>query len=186
MPFGRKTATEELHRGTTEAGAPVWRESRFAEEPPRRKHYILRISVVVVAVLVVAIVVLAVGGSIWLKRDMRATLPQLDGQIHVTGLSTPVTVRRDEHGVPHIQAANLDDLFTAQGYVAAQDRLWQMDMARRMTSGDVSEILGSSYVKHDRMERVLLIRETAEKLVANFRPEGRRYFEDYAKGVNEY
>src|SRR5690348_11748930 len=114
MPFGRKTATEDLHVEHQEAGAPAWRANRFAEQPPRRKHYILRISVAVVAALVIAIVALAVGGTVWLKREMRATLPQLDGQIHVTGLSTPVTVRRDEHGVPHIQAADLDDLFTAQ------------------------------------------------------------------------
>lgn len=186
MPFGRKTATEESHIELKEAGAPAWRESRFAEQPPPRKHFVLRISVVVVAVLVIAIMVLAVGGTLWLKREMRATLPQLDGQVHVAGLSAPVMVRRDEHGVPHIEAANLDDLFTAQGYVAAQDRLWQMDMARRMASGDVSEILGASYVKHDRMERVLLIRETAEKMVASLSPKDRRYFEDYAKGVNDY
>ena len=62
---------------------------------------------------------------------MREQLPVLDGQLQLPGLSAPVVVRRDGHGVPHIQAANMEDLLEAQGFVVAQDRLWQMDMARR-------------------------------------------------------
>ena len=163
MPLGRKIEVEEP------AGHPI-----------------LVTAITAIVALAIAAAAILIGGTIWLKYDMRATLPQLDGQLEVHGLTAPVTVRRDGHGVPHIQAANLDDLFIAQGYVAAQDRLWQMDMARRMASGTMSEILGSSYVKHDRMERVLLIRETAERMVANLNETDRRYFEDYARGVNDY
>ncbi|MFZ0661901.1 MAG: penicillin acylase family protein [Acidobacteriaceae bacterium] len=154
------------------------------EEP--RRHPVLVGVITAILALAIATVLVCVGGTLWLKYEMRATLPQLDGQLRVQGLTAPVTVRRDQHGVPHIQAANLDDLFAAQGYVAAQDRLWQMDMARRMASGTVAEILGSSYLKHDRMERTLLIRETAERIVANLSNTDRRYFEDYARGVNAY
>jgi penicillin amidase len=115
---------------------------------------------------------------------MRDSLPEVDGQLRLRGLISPVTVFRDGHGVPHIQAENLDDLFMAQGYVSAQDRLWQMDMARRMAAGDVSEILGSSFLDHDRMQRTLLIRETAERIVANLSENDRRYINDYTQGVN--
>jgi len=65
----------------------------------------------------------------------RSALPQLDGSIFAKGLSAPVKVTRDGHGVPAIEAASLEDLFFAQGYVTAQDRLWQMDVMRRFGSG---------------------------------------------------
>lgn len=159
---------------------------RNLEVAEPRKHPVLRVSITILLLLILAAAVLTAGGTLWLKHAMRATLPQLDGQIQLSGLNATVTVRRDQHGVPHIQAANLDDLFMAQGYVAAQDRLWQMDMARRMASGDVSEILGSAYVKHDRMQRMLLIRETAERMVSNLSDQDRRYFNDYARGVNAF
>jgi acyl-homoserine lactone acylase PvdQ len=59
-------------------------------------------------------------------------------------------VRRDAHGVPHIEAATEDDLFVAQGYVTAQDRLWQMDAFRRNANGELAEVMGFSMVAHDR------------------------------------
>ena len=72
----------------------------------------------------------------------RGHLPQIDGTITVPGLETEVEVIRDPWGVPHIYADNLDDLFFAQGFVQAQDRLWQMEMYRRAAEGRLSEILG--------------------------------------------
>src|SRR5438477_5771655 len=72
----------------------------------------------------------AIAASWWFYRAARASLPQLDGSMRVA-VSAPVTVVRDAHGVPHITAANMQDLLFAQGYVTAQDRLWQMDMTRR-------------------------------------------------------
>ncbi len=98
----------------------------------------------------------------------------------------PVTVQRDHQGVPHIDAATIDDLIAAQGYVAAQDRLWQMDMMRRVAAGEVAEVLGSKFVEHDRVQRVLEFRQTAERLTASLSPQDRRFFEDYARGVNAY
>jgi penicillin amidase len=152
------------------------------DEPRRRP--VLRFFVATIILLILAAVAVVFGGAAWLQHAMRDSLPQLDGQLRLRGLAAAVTVRRDQHGVPHIQAGNLDDLFMAQGYVAAQDRLWQMDMARRMSAGDVSEILGPGFVDHDRMQRILLFRETAERIVANFSENDRRYFNDYAHGVN--
>ena len=143
---------------------------------------------VVTGLLVVALVVVAAafGCGWWLMRAMRAALPQLDGTIHASGLRAPVTVRRDEHGVPHLEAANLDDLLFAQGYVTAQDRLWELDMARRMTAGDAAEILGPRLLEHDRIQRVLALRATAERMTAQLDDQDRRYMQDYARGVNAY
>jgi len=75
-------------------------------------------------------------GVLLLRSAARAALPVLDGDLRVAGLSAPVLVRRDAHGVPHIEAATQDDLFVAQGYVTAQDRLWQMDAFRRNANGN--------------------------------------------------
>ncbi|MCJ7627275.1 MAG: penicillin acylase family protein, partial [Longimicrobiales bacterium] len=75
-----------------------------------------------------------------------AHLPQIDGEISLPGLGGEVEVLRDPWGVPHIYADNLDDLFLAQGFVQAQDRLWQMEMYRRTGEGRLSEILGPGWL----------------------------------------
>ena len=115
-----------------------------------------------------------------------SALPQLDGQVQVAGLSSPVTVTRDQHGVPTIEAASLDDLFFAQGYVTAQDRLWQMDIMRRFGSGELSEILGEDTLKIDREQRILGLRAAAKKSLAMASARDRGYFDAYARGVNAY
>ena len=136
----------------------------------------------VLALLLVA----AMAGLLWLRAAAHAALPQLDGDLHLAGLAAPVTVRRDAHGVPHIEAENQDDLFFAQGYVTAQDRLWQMDLNRRNANGELAEILGPTMVKHDRMQRVLEIRSTARRIYANLPAADRARVDDYARGVNQY
>ena len=106
--------------------------------------------------------------------------------LHVAGLSQPVTVRRDVHGVPHITAANMDDLVVAQGYVTAQDRLWQLDMLRRFASGNLAEILGSRAIEHDRAQRILEIGHAADAALAAMDPTDKHFLDDYARGVNAY
>lgn len=115
-----------------------------------------------------------------------SALPQLDGQIRLNGISSPVTVTRDPHGVPAIDAESLDDLFFAQGYITAQDRLWQMDVMRRFAGGELSEILGEETIKLDREQRILGLRDAARKSLSIATPRDRAYFEDYARGVNAY
>src|SRR5271156_1057602 len=159
---------------------------RSVEVEERRRRPVLRILLSIVVVLLVLVAGAMLGGAWWQKHAMREALPQLDGQLRLPGLTAPVTVRRDRHGIPHIEAANLDDLFEAQGYVTAQDRLWQMDMARRMAAGEAAEILGSKLIEHDRVQRVLGIRANAERLVTTLSERDRRYYEDYAKGVNAF
>jgi penicillin G amidase len=134
--------------------------------------------------LVVLLTVAVTAGLVWLHSVARAALPVLDGDVHVAGLSAPVTVRRDAHGVPHIEAANQDDLFLAQGYVTAQDRLWQMDVYRRNANGELAEVLGAGLVKHDTAQRVLRFRATAQRIYDHQSPEDRRRWDAYARGVN--
>ncbi|MGA8524636.1 MAG: penicillin acylase family protein, partial [Candidatus Sulfotelmatobacter sp.] len=116
----------------------------------------------------------------------RSALPQLDGNLAVKGLSAPVKVTRDSHGVPAIEAATLDDLFLAQGYVTAQYRLWQMDIMRRFASGELSEILGEDTLKIDREQRILGLRAAAEKSLHTASARDRAYFDAYARGVNAF
>ncbi|HEX4039369.1 MAG TPA: penicillin acylase family protein [Acidobacteriaceae bacterium] len=159
---------------------------RNVEVGDERRHPLLRLFLLLFFLALLALAGAIAGGGIWLKDKMRTALPQLDGRVVTPGLSASVTVRRDHHGVPYIEAANLDDLLFAQGYVTAQDRLWEMDMARRMAAGDAAEILGPRLVEHDRMQRVLAMRPTAERITASLDARDRRYFEDYARGVNSF
>ena len=123
---------------------------------------------------------------LWLRAAEKNALPVLDGDLRISGLSAPVTVRRDAHGVPHIDAASEDDLLVAQGYVTAQDRLWQMDALRRNANGELAELMGASLLPHDRMQRVLQIRNTAQRIYANLAPGDRASLDNYARGVNLY
>ena len=122
----------------------------------------------------------------WLVTVARSALPELDGPVPVSGISAPVSVNRDSHGIPTIEAATLDDLFFAQGYITAQDRLFQMDLLRRAAAGDLSEIVGEVALKHDRQQRILGIRATAEKGLLSATPEDRQQFAAYARGVNAF
>ena len=130
------------------------------------------------------IVVLGAVGYGWHVAD--SALPQLDGRIQMKGISGPITVTRDTHGVPTIQASSLDDLFFAQGYVTAQDRLWQMDVMRRFAGGELSEILGEPLLKIDREQRILGLRAAAKKSLETASARDREFFEAYAHGVNTF
>jgi penicillin G amidase len=124
--------------------------------------------------------------AIRLYMIARSALPELDGTISVQGISGPVSVIRDNHGVPTIEAATLDNLFFAQGYVTAQDRLFQMDLMRRAAAGELSEIVGKVALKHDRQQRILGLRAVAENALQTATPEDRAQFGAYARGVNAY
>jgi penicillin G amidase len=150
----------------------------------RRRPFRLALRIGVFAAL--AIILCVAGGVLWFRAAVYSALPQLDGTILVPGLGAPVTVVRDRQGVPHIKAAALDDLFFAQGYVTAQDRLWQMDMLRRYGGGELAEILGPRYVALDRQQRTLLMPSVAKTAAANLPARERAYFEDYARGVNAF
>jgi penicillin amidase len=151
---------------------------------PKRKRRWPRIVLWWSAGLLTAAVLGAGAGVLWLRAAAIAALPVLDGDVRVAGLSAPVAVRRDAHGVPHIEAATQDDLFVAQGYVTAQDRLWQMDAYRRNANGELAEIMGPSLAEHDKAQRVLQFKNTAGRIYKNLPEADRTRLDDYARGVN--
>src|ERR1700719_3467879 len=140
----------------------------------------------VVLWLLLILALLAAGALSYAYFVARAALPQLDGTLQVKGLSATVKVTRDGHGVPAIEAATLEDLFFAQGYVTAQDRLWQMDIMRRAAAGELSEVIGEDTVKMDREQRILGLRQAAEAAEKNISARDRAYFGAYARGVNAF
>src|SRR5260370_2523723 len=93
-----------------------------------------------------------------LVEQSKAVLATIDGEIRVPGLKEPVEVLRDKWGVPHIYAKNADDLFFAQGFVAAQDRLFQLDLWRRLSVGETAEIVGPDAIEADTFARLLRFR----------------------------
>ncbi len=150
---------------------------------PKPKSLLRRLGRGLGAVLAVLLIA-ALGATAWFYYAATSSLPQLDGTVAVAGLSAQVTVVRDAQGVPHITAASLDDLFFAQGYVTAQDRLWQMDMARRYAAGEMSELLGESFLDHDREQRILQIGHASQAAARALPARERAFLEAYARGVN--
>lgn len=133
--------------------------------------------------IAVGLIVLLVGGvHIVVERPM----PQISGTLHIVGLQDRVEVIRDKWGVPHIYAQNEEDLFFAQGYVTAQDRLWQMDLNRRAGHGRLSEIFGKAALRADKTVRTLGLHRFAEASAQNLSPQARRIVEAYARGVSAF
>lgn len=124
---------------------------------------------------------LAGAGYYWL---LKRPLPQTAGQLSLSGLQEGVEVLRDPWGVPHIYAQNETDLFFAQGFVHAQDRLWQMEFQRRLVAGRLSEIFGKQTLQVDRWLRILSMRRVAEQGAELLKPEVSAAIEAYAAGVN--
>ncbi len=116
----------------------------------------------------------------------RRSLPLLDGSVSVAGLKADVIVDRDQLGRPWIRANSVEDLALAQGYVTAQDRLWQMDLLRRASAGELSEIFGDIALDADKENRTLGMRAAAERAVAESSREIRALVAAYAAGVNAY
>lgn len=146
--------------------------------PRARRFFSL---VIVFAVLLLAV---AIGLRLWFSNATQAALPQIDGEIKVQGLASLVRIERDPHGIPHLIAASIDDLVFAQGYITAQDRLWQMDILRRHAAGELAEILGSSLIPHDKLQRYLQMRASADRALPLLDPAQRHSLEVYARGVN--
>src|SRR6516164_2678817 len=148
--------------------------------PSARRSYLVRI----LFWLLVAVLLLLAAAAGYGFYMAHSVLPQLDGRIQIVGLSGPVTVTRDAHGVPTVEASTLEDLFFAQGYITAQDRMWQMDVMRRVASGELSEIIGEETIKLDREQRILGMRAAARKNLEVATARDRTFFEAYAQGVN--
>ncbi|MFG1668733.1 penicillin acylase family protein [Streptomyces sp. Y7] len=140
-----------------------------------------------VLVLVLAVVAGVAGGAYWSISTVRASFPQTKGSITLKGLSGPVDVKRDGYGIPQIYASSDEDLFMAQGFVQAQDRFWEMDVRRHMTSGRLSEMFGQSQVENDEFLRTLgwdrIAKQEYDKTLS---ASTKKYLQAYAAGVNAY
>lgn len=125
-----------------------------------------------------------VAAAAWCRHWWRRGLPQVQGQLRMPGLKTPVQVLRDRWGVPHIYAENEEDLVFAQGVVHVQDRLWQMEVFRRLGHGRLSEVFGEAALPLDIRVRTLEFTEGAERDWQALDDVTRRLLERYAAGVN--
>jgi penicillin amidase len=129
-----------------------------------------------------AIVVVAVGGYSYL----RASLPQTSGRIQVAGLAAPVDIVRDAYGIPHISARSEADAWFGLGFVHAQDRLFQMEITRRVGEGRLSELLGKPGLRSDRFMRIMGVERGAEASLAALSPAAHAQLDAYAAGVNAF
>ena len=130
--------------------------------------------------------ILLIAASVGIWWFVYRPLPQVDGTIVVNGLHRDVSVDRDRWGIPHIRADSTEDMVEAQGYVMAQDRLWQMDLLRRAARGQLAEIFGPTVLSIDKEFRTLGFGRAAEREAAAESGERRAIDEAYARGVNRF
>lgn len=119
-------------------------------------------------------------------RSSGQTTAPAQNTIQLAGVHARVTIRRDDRGIPYVNAANDEDLYFGQGYATAMDRLWQMDLLRRSARGELAEILGSPALEEDKRRRTFGFAQVADAEVAQATPQARAILEAYAKGVNAY
>src|SRR5690625_13103 len=139
----------------------------------------------VVLILIGLILLTLVGAGFYLNQFAKKSLPQIEGEIALP-VSENVTVYTDINGVPHIKAKNLQDLYTAQGFVQAQHRMFQMELSRRQASGTLSEIIGEATINNDKYFRTLGLRRAAEKSYALYDGEAKDVLQWFSDGVNAY
>ena len=136
-----------------------------------------------IVVAVIVVIALAVGGYVlWLRES----LPTIEGTVVVAGIADAVEIIRDREGVPHIFAQTAEDAYFGLGYAHAQDRLWQMEMSRRIGAGRLSELVGAATLGVDKFMRVLSVYRYAERSYASLDPQSQRILDAYAAGVNAY
>jgi penicillin amidase len=142
----------------------------------RVRHAILAVVLLIVAALA--------AGAFWVRGQLSGSLPRLDGDVRLAGLSGPVAVTRDALGVPTIRGATREDVARATGFVHGQDRFFQMDLARRRAAGELAALVGEAAVEADREIRVHRFRSVAADALPLMAPRDRMLLEAYAAGVN--
>lgn len=141
-----------------------------------------RFLTILLLIVLALLILVPLGGYFWL----RTSLPLTSGTVRVAGISGPVEIVRDADGVPHIFATTDADAFYALGYVHAQDRLWQMEMNRRIGAGRLSEILGEATLSIDKFQRTMGYYRAAQADLEVIEPRSRQALEAYAAGVNQW
>jgi penicillin amidase len=168
--------------GTVSAVAPATMPADLPAIRRRRRFTLRRVLVGIAAVALLLIL----AGFAYVYWTVHKTLPTISGTVQLPGLSAQVTVTRDIYGVPHITAASIEDLYMAQGYVHAQDRLFQMFLFRAAGQGRLAEYFGPSLLEQDIFVRTVGFRRAAEAEFAQLDPQVRARLEAYARGVNAF
>jgi penicillin amidase len=140
-------------------------------------------------ILVALLILVGIGliiGILYVRQLSRKGLPDYNDEVKLEGMLGKVTVYRDAYAVPHIYAENEEDLSRATGYIMAQDRLWQMDLFRRATTGRLSEIFGPELVETDLLMRALRIPEKSRMVLSRQEPKLLKTLEAFADGVNQF
>ncbi|PWA11946.1 penicillin acylase family protein [Pueribacillus theae] len=132
------------------------------------------------------LIILCLGAFFFINNFINKSLPQIEGTIELPLLEDEVTVVTDGSGVPHIKAKNDHDLFVAQGYMQAQNRMFQMELSRRQASGTLSEVVGDATVEQDKYFRALGLRRAAEKSYDSYSDDAKQVLEWFAEGINAY
>jgi penicillin amidase len=178
-------AADKAAYADSEAADTDGADATPAEVPVRRRRgwrIARRIAVWTLSVVLVLALV-ATGFVVW---SVRRAFPDVDGTLALPGLSAPVTVYRDEHGIPQVYAQSAHDLFAAQGYMHAQDRFWEMDFRRHVTAGRVAELFGPDQVPTDAFLRTSGWRRVAEQEWGILADETKANLQAYADGVNAW
>lgn len=136
--------------------------------------------------LVLFLIVVAIGAYFFVNHLSTKAIPDYDQNVELLNLTDEVEVYRDSLAIPHIYAKNEADLFRTVGFVMAQDRMWQMDLLRRVTQGRLAEIFGADLINTDLFLRALRIPEKSQMMLADITPEQRAALVAYADGVNQY
>lgn len=144
----------------------------------RARHWVA--GLILLPVLLLAV---AVGYLAWIAKIAE---PRYDGDVWLPGLTAPVTIRYGPHAVPTIEADDLADLLFAQGYAVASERMWQMDLMRRLAGGRLAEVMGPEALAADRLFRTIGLGVAARASLADLDEAHRRMLADYARGVNAY
>src|SRR6266545_4349808 len=138
----------------------------------------------VVLYALLALAALAMGAAFWARAELRGSLAQLDGIHQLPGVSAPVRVARDGLGIPTIQGATRADVARATGFLHAQDRFFQMDLARRRAAGELAALVGPRALALDREIRIHRFRAEAQRAVALLTAHDRVVLDAYTAGVN--
>lgn len=140
----------------------------------------------ILLILLILLLLIIIIGAFYLRNMSHKALPDYNENVQLQGLHAPVEVFRDAYAIPHVYAQDEHDLYVAVGYLLAQDRLWQMDLLRRVTQGRLSEIFGESYVDTDMLLRALRFQDKSEKILFRLDTALMEALESFSSGVNQY
>lgn len=158
----------------------------YAEYLPVKGEGIMRKGIKITLWVMGSLLVLLTLALLGLNWFVANSKPQIEGEMALTSITDEIVVTRDEEGVPHIEAASDADLYRAQGFVQAQDRLFQMDLARRQASGQLSEVVGEAALSTDQFFLTFSLRDAAEKSYEGYSEEAKQVLAWYAEGVNDF